>query len=109
MKIRRKMVVSLLAVLALLVSMSPVAMAVATPFQIGDVFASVANGEVQQWRDIGGTMTLMDTLSDGQGGFTTGSATDGAGNLYVTNFTNTICRPCSRWSRRKWPHGVHRL
>jgi hypothetical protein len=31
----------------------------------------------------------MDTLSDGQGGFTTGSATDGAGNLYVTNFTNT--------------------
>jgi hypothetical protein len=88
MKIRRKMVISLLAVLALLVSMSPVVMAVATPFEIGDVFASVNNGQVQQWRDIGGNMTLMDTLSDGQGSFTTGSATDAAGNLYVTNFGN---------------------
>jgi hypothetical protein len=73
MKIRRNMVISLLAVLALLVSMSPVVMAAPTPFQIGDVFASVNNGQVQQWRDIGGNMTLMDTLNDG----------------LVTNFGNT--------------------
>jgi hypothetical protein len=80
------MVVSLLAVLALLVSMSPVVMAAPTPFNYGHVFASVSGGNVEQWDQV--APSKLDTLSDGTGGFTTGSATDAAGNLYVTNFSN---------------------
>lgn len=62
-------------------------------FEVGDVFASVGNGSVQQWRDVSGTWTLMGAGSDGKGGYTTGSTTDAAGNLYVTNFSaNTVAK-----------------
>ena len=77
--------------------------AFAVTFQSGDVFASVNNGEVQVYR----AGALIQTLNTGQGGFTTGSTTDAAGNFYVTNFTaNSISefepkrsRPwnCSKW------------
>jgi len=52
-------------------------------FQIGDVFAAVASGQVQVWR---GGVNLGE-LNTGLGGFTTGMATDSSGNLYVTNFS----------------------
>jgi hypothetical protein len=57
----------------------------AVPFSIGDVFVAVANGSVQHYSAGGGA--LLETLSDGQGGFTTGMAFDSSGNLYVTNFS----------------------
>jgi hypothetical protein len=56
----------------------------AAPFALGDVFAGVNGGNIQQWR--GGV--IIDTLSNGGIlGFTTGMAFDGAGNLYGTNFS----------------------
>lgn len=57
----------------------------AVPFSIGDVFVSVAGGSVQHYSAGGGA--LLETLSDGQGGFTTGMAFDSSGNLFVTNFS----------------------
>jgi hypothetical protein len=52
-------------------------------FQVGDVFASVNSGNVQIYR----SGPLIATLNTGQGGYTTGSTTDSAGNFYVTNFS----------------------
>jgi hypothetical protein len=57
--------------------------ALAAQFEVGDVFASVNNGQVQVYRAGG----LIQTLNTGLGGFTTGSTTDSAGNFYVTNFS----------------------
>jgi hypothetical protein len=57
--------------------------AVAAPIEIGDVLASVNNGQVQDYR----AGVLIQTLNTGLGGFTTGSTTDSAGNFYVTNFS----------------------
>lgn len=76
---------------SLLQALFTVAMAVsiASPagaqFQTGDVFASVGNGLVRRYSPTG---TLLQTLSTGTSGFTTGSAFDGIGNFYVTNFNN---------------------
>lgn len=56
----------------------------AATFQTGDVFASVSNGQVNWYRSNG---TFVQTLNTGLGGFTTGSAADSAGNLYVTDFS----------------------
>ena len=56
----------------------------AAPFVTGDIFAAVNNGNVQHYNAAG---TLIETLNTGQGGFTTGMAFDGAGNLLVTNFS----------------------
>ena len=58
----------------------------AATFTTGDVFASVGNGQVQEYSAAG---VLVDTLNTGQGGFTTGSAFDSSGNLYVTNFSGS--------------------
>lgn len=55
-------------------------------FATGDVMVAVANGSTQ-WRKPNGTLML--TMVDGTGGFTTGMAFDTAGNLYVTNFSNS--------------------
>jgi hypothetical protein len=71
------------ALLAGLLSGFFVGPAFAVTFQSGDVFASVNNGEVQVYR----AGALIQTLNTGQGGFTTGSTTDAAGNFYVTNFS----------------------
>jgi hypothetical protein len=54
-----------------------------TTFQVGDVFVSVASGDVQ-WREPDGT--LHATLNTGTSGFTTGMAFDSTGDLYVTTF-----------------------
>jgi DNA-binding beta-propeller fold protein YncE len=57
----------------------------ASPFNVGDIFASVNNGQVQHYNS---SLVLLETLNTGQGGFTTGSAADKAGNFYVTNFSS---------------------
>lgn len=53
-------------------------------FTVGDVFVSVANGRVQWYRPSGTSVSLIDTLDTGLGGFTTGSAFDASNKLYVT-------------------------
>ncbi len=53
-------------------------------FGTGDVFVAVSNGQVQ-WHNPDGS--LVTTLNDGSGGFTTGMGFDAAGNLYVTDFS----------------------
>jgi hypothetical protein len=58
--------------------------AVAVPFQKGDVFAAVNNGQVQHYNSSGGLLEILDT---GLGGYTTGMAFDSSSNLYVTDFT----------------------
>jgi WD40 repeat protein len=57
----------------------------AAQFLKGDIFASIGNGQIQQYRANG---TLVDTLNTSRGGFTTGMAFDSTGNLYVTNFSD---------------------
>jgi hypothetical protein len=59
------------------------AFTVTAAFAPGDVFVSVSNGKVQ-WRR--GDGSLVATLDSGLGGYTTGSAFDGFGNLFVTDF-----------------------
>lgn len=62
----------------------------AVPITTGDIFASIGNGQIQQRSGAG---ALLDTLTTGQGGFTTGSAFDSSGNFYVTNFsTNSVTK-----------------
>jgi DNA-binding beta-propeller fold protein YncE len=55
----------------------------AKAFNIGDVFASIGNGEVNVYSPTG---TLEQTLNTGLGGATTGSVFDSQGNFYVTDF-----------------------
>lgn len=57
----------------------------ATPFVIGDIFASTGSGNIQHYNSAG---TLLETLNNGSGGYTTGSAFDSTGNFYVTNFSS---------------------
>ncbi len=61
----------------------------AVPFTLGDVFASVGNGQVKEFTPSG---TLVQTLNTTTGSSeTTGSAFDSAGNFYVTGFeTSTL-------------------
>lgn len=74
--------------LAALLSWSTAASAVT--FQEGDIFASVNNGNVAHYDSAG---NFIETLNIGASGFTTGSAFDAAGNLYVTGFTaNTLAK-----------------
>ena len=56
----------------------------AATFATGDIFASVASGNVNWYRADG---SFVQTLNIGAGGFTTGMAFDAAGNLYVTGFS----------------------
>jgi WD40 repeat protein len=62
-----------------------VADAQATPFAVGDIFASTGSGNVQHYNTSG---TLLETLNTGRGGYTTGTASRG-GNLYVTDFSTS--------------------
>ena len=62
----------------------------AVAFLTGDVFASVASGNVKHYRADG---TFLETLNIGASGYTTGMAFDAAGNLYVTGFSvNTVAK-----------------
>jgi hypothetical protein len=70
-------------VAGLLTGLLAAAPAVAAPIELGDVLASVNNGQVQDYR----AGVLIQTLNTGLGGFTTGSTTDSAGNFFVTNFS----------------------
>ena len=72
--------VSAAAIGAVLGSMHPAQ----ASFVSGDIFASIGNGEVQVYTPGGAPLMLLNT---GQGGFTTGSTTDKAGNFFVTNFS----------------------
>jgi hypothetical protein len=56
----------------------------AQAFPNGDVFVSVESGLVNEYTS---TSTFVQTLDTTQGGFTTGSAFDTAGNFYVTDFS----------------------
>ena len=59
-------------------------------FVQGDDFASVGNSTVDVFTPTG---TLVCTLDDLTGtSFTTGSASDAAGNFYVTNFNNGVSK-----------------
>jgi hypothetical protein len=53
----------------------------AVPFNYGDVFAAVNNGNVYHYDNAG---NYIETLNTGTGGYTTGMAFDATGNLYVT-------------------------
>jgi hypothetical protein len=57
----------------------------AVPFNTGDVFAAVGNGQVNHYSSAGAFIETLDTTN---GGFTTGMAFDAAGSLYVTNFSS---------------------
>lgn len=77
-------------VLAVAVALSVTAPSAIAQFQIGNVFASTSNGEVRRYSQSG---VLLQTLNTTRGGFTTGSAFDAAGNLYVTDFSaNSVSR-----------------
>ena len=73
-----------IALCAAICAMAFSAPAAAAAFNTGDIFASISNGQVAHYTHSG---TLIETLNTGQGGFTTGMAFDGAGNLQVTNFS----------------------
>lgn len=68
------------------------------PFEDGHVFAAVGNGQVQHYDAAG---NLLEVLNSNLGGFTTGMATDSAGNLYVTNFSLALV---SRFTGPGVPH-----
>ncbi len=53
-------------------------------FPSGNVFVSIGDGKVNEYRPDGTLVATLDTLHAGS--FTTGSAFDAAGNLYVTDF-----------------------
>jgi len=77
----------LCAVLAGAAQLAMVGEASAITFEKGDVFAGIGLGKIQQWREIAGVMTKVDTLDTGLGTLNqTGMAFDSAGNLYSTNF-----------------------
>jgi hypothetical protein len=84
--------VTLLLVAALAVAaICAVAAQSVTAWQTGDVFAGVGNGRYNVYDNNG---MFKETISQGQGGFTTGcSFNNSEDHLYTTNFsTNTIVR-----------------
>jgi hypothetical protein len=82
----QKFLIGLLGSTALLTAGAAVDSANASFFTLGDVMASTGGGTVRDYTP--DLLTLQHTLNTGLGGLTTGSAFDGAGNFYVTNFSN---------------------
>ncbi len=61
-------------------------------FGAGDVFVSIANGQVAWYHSDGTLNSIIDCTAITGGGFTAGMAFDAADNLYVTMFnSNTVC------------------
>ena len=79
--------VSVCLAIALLMSLVRPSVAAAQTFQGGDVFVSIANGQVNWYRPAGASLSLVKTLNTGAGGFTTGMAFDAAHRLYVTSYS----------------------
>lgn len=87
MRTGRYTLVLLVTALATILSMSfSVQLAHAVPWVPGHVFAAISNGQIQHYDGAG---NLLETLDCGFGGFTTGMAFNAAGDLYVTEFSNT--------------------
>lgn len=84
----RKNILAILLAVFSITAFTQYAMASYT-FKIGDVLAGVdSGGNVQVWS--GGA--LQTTLNTGSGTYTTGMAFDNSGNVYVTNFNNTVSK-----------------
>ena len=71
-------------VAAVVIAVALPASSATAQYQKGDIFASIGDGQVAEYQANG---TFVRTLTTGLGGYTTGSAFDGAGNFYVTNFS----------------------
>ena len=63
---------------------APKAQANPTPFQNGDVFASVGNGQVKRFNSAGTLIDTLDTTTNSTA--TAGTCFDAVGNFYVTDF-----------------------
>ena len=81
----QKFLIGLLSSTALLGAGAAVDSANASFFTLGDVMASTGGGTVRDYTP--DLTTLQHTLNTTLGGLTTGSAFDGSGNFYVTNFS----------------------
>jgi uncharacterized repeat protein (TIGR01451 family) len=79
--------VRLCAAVAVLIALVQPSRAGAQTFQSGDVFVSIASGQVNWYRPVGASLSLVKTLNTGAGGFTTGMAFDGTRRLYVTSYS----------------------
>src|SRR5438034_3944322 len=82
--------------------------AFAAPFTIGDVFAGVGNGHINEYTPAGGFVQQLDTLSNSA--YETGMCFDGntpTSNLRSTNFaTNNMSRiPQSGATQYPWGTG----
>ena len=63
-----------------------VASAAGAAYAVGDVFAGLSNGTVDEYSSTG---ALKATLATGASSYETGPCFDGSGNLYVTNFASS--------------------
>ena len=83
MKLFTKIMLTLLCIITFAIDAS-------AQFQTGDVMVAVASGNTQ-WRKPDGTLVM--TMNNTTGGFTTGMAFDKDVNLYVTDFSsNTVTK-----------------
>jgi sugar lactone lactonase YvrE len=64
--------------------------AAAVPYAIGDVFAGVGNGHINQFSPTGTLKATLDTTLGNT--FDTGMCFDSAGNLYATNFSGGMTK-----------------
>src|SRR5258705_3485400 len=79
--------VSVCLAIAVIMSLVRPSVTAAQTFQGGDVFVSIADGQVNWSRPAGESLSLVKTLNTGAGGFTTGMAFDAAHRLYVTSYS----------------------
>jgi len=86
-KVKALFLLGILAIGAIALSVSTHVYASSVSWTTGDVFVGVSNGTYKVYDNTG---AFKDTISDGQGGFTTGCAFNGTlDKLYTTNFSNT--------------------
>jgi sugar lactone lactonase YvrE len=93
-----------LALLTTLIAASPGAFAYS--FNVGDVFASTSNGQVNVYSNTGVFKATLDTTL---GGYTTGSTFDQSGNFYVTAFSANVVSKFDASGalvNSSWAHGI---